>query len=56
MRRHSILATLAFALILWVGWETLAQTRAYGAPANPQEAQSAYNSKCPGDKDDDCKE
>jgi hypothetical protein len=56
MRRHSIHATLALALVLWVGWEAAAQIQAYGAPANPQETQSAYNSKCPGDKDDDCKE
>lgn len=56
MRRYFPLSTLACVLLVLIGWETLAQTQAYGAPSHPQEAQSAYNSKCPGDKDDDCKE
>lgn len=46
-----LLAPLAIALAIIIGWETMATA----ATANPADHVVAHNGKCPGDKDDDCK-
>ena len=45
-----LLAPLAIALAIIIGWETIAT-----ATASPADHVVVYNGKCPGDKDDDCK-
>lgn len=46
------IAPLAIALVMIIGLETVA-TAAHSSPAD---SVVAYNGKCPGDKDDDCKD
>jgi hypothetical protein len=52
MMKRNLVTSLAIALLLVVGIETLAKaTTSY-----PQDTQTVYGGKCPGDKDDDCKD
>lgn len=50
--KRNLVTTLAIALLLLVGLEA-----AVGATSSgPDQSQVVYNGKCPGDKDDDCKD
>jgi hypothetical protein len=46
------IAPLAIALVMIIGLETVA----LATQSSPEDSVVAYNSKCPGDKDDDCKD
>jgi len=50
--KRSLVTGLAIALLLVVGVESFATAAAYSA----QDTQTVHNGKCPGDKDDDCKD
>ncbi len=46
------ISPLAIALVMIIGLETVAAA----AYSSPQDSVVVYNGKCPGDKDDDCKD
>jgi hypothetical protein len=50
--KRNLVASLAIALLCVLGVETLATAATY----HPQDSQTVFNGKCPGDKDDDCKD
>ena len=46
------ISPLAIALVMIIGLETVA----LAANSSPEDSVVVYNGKCPGDKDDDCKD
>lgn len=50
--KRNLVASLAIALLCVLGVETLVTAATY----HPQDSQTVFNGKCPGDKDDDCKD
>ena len=46
------ISPLAIALVMIIGLETVA----LAAHSSPEDSVVVYNGKCPGDKDDDCKD
>ncbi len=50
--KRNLVTSLAIALLLTLGIEAMVSA----APPSPQDSQTVYNGKCPGDKDDDCKD
>ncbi|BFM39104.1 hypothetical protein [Synechocystis sp. LKSZ1] len=50
--KRNLVTPLAIALLLVLGLEATV----WAASPHPQDSQVVYNGKCPGDKDDDCKD
>jgi len=50
--KRNLVISVAIVWLLLCGLATVATATG----PNPQESQTVYNSKCPGDKDDDCKD
>jgi len=47
-----LISPLAIALVMIIGLETVAMA----VHSSPEDSVVVYNGKCPGDKDDDCKD